>query len=187
MGLDQVVEEIREEGQAEAEEIVAEAEEEAEAIRSEAEEKAQALEDEILGEAEEEAEAERQRILANAELEAKKKRLNAESDVLSSIRSRVESRLKTLSDDERADIIENLVEGSGANEFDEGAKAWARAEDRSILEKLGFEFEDEIDCVGGAVIESPDGSIREDLRFDAILDEIWREEVHEVASQVLER
>jgi V/A-type H+-transporting ATPase subunit E len=186
MGLDQVVEEIREEGQQEADAIVAEAEEEAQAIREEAKANAEEEKERILEEAEKEAEAVRRRVVANAELESKKKRLNAESDVLASIRSRVESRLSNLDEEERAEAIESLVAGSGAAEFDEGAKAWGRPADQQILEDRGFTFEDEIDCVGGAVIESPDGSIREDLTFDTILDEIWREEIHEVASTVLE-
>ena len=155
-------------------------------IREDAEQRAEAEREEILAEADDEAEAERQRIVANAQLKAKKQRLNAESDVLSSIRSRVESRLANLDEDERRGLIESYIEASGADELGEGAKAWGRGEDREILEGLGFTFEGEIDCIGGAVLEGPEGAIREDLRFDEVLDEIWREEIHEVAADLLE-
>jgi V/A-type H+-transporting ATPase subunit E len=187
MGLEQVIDDIREEGEAEVEAIRAEAEEEAQALREDAENRAQERKQEILDEADDEAEAERQRIVANAQLQAKKKRLNAESDVLSSVRSRVESRLANLDEDDRRELIETYIEGSGADELGDGAKAWGRSEDQAILEDLGFTFEGEIDCVGGAVLESPEGDIREDLRFDEVLDEIWREEIHEIASDLLER
>lgn len=187
MGLEQVVEEIREEGQAEADAILGEAEEEAEAILAEAEDKAQAKREEIFAQADDEAEAERQRIVANAQLQAKKKRLNAESDVLSSVRSRVESRLVNLPTEDRKQLIASYIEASDAEDLGEGTRAWGRGEDEGILEELGFSFEEEIDCIGGAVLESREGSIREDLRFDEVLDEIWREDIHEIASELLER
>ena len=187
MGLEQVIDDIREEGQAEVDAILAEAEEEAEAIREDAEQRADERREEILAEADDEAEAERQRIVANAQLQAKKKRLNAESDVLSSVRSRVESRLANLDEEDRRQLIESYIEDTGAADLGEGAKAWGRSEDQQILEDLGFTFEGEIDCIGGAVLEGPEGAIREDLRFDEVLDEIWREEIHEVAGDLLEQ
>lgn len=187
MGLDQVIEDVLEEGRKEAEATVEEAKQEADAILEEARSKAQAAKEARAQEAETRAAAERRRILASAELDAKKKRLDAEADVLAAIRSRVETRLKKLPDDERTRLLRTLVEDSGAADFGQGAEARGRPEDRETLEKLGFTYAGEIDCIGGAVIESPDGNVREDLRFDAILDEVWREEMHGVASDVLER
>lgn len=187
MGLDQVIEEVLAEGQEEADAIVEQAEEEADEILEEAREKAKAHKEQTLEDARDQAQAEKRRIRSSAELKAKKKRLDAESDVLATIRSRVETRLKKLPDEDRTKLLRTLVDESGADDFGDGAKAWARPGDRETLEAMGFSYAGEADCIGGAVIESPDGQIREDLRFDAILDEIWREQMHEVAIDVLQR
>ena len=49
---------------------------------------------------------------------------------------------------------------------------------RSIV---GKNFGGTIECVGGVVIESADGSRRIDLRFETILADIWRDSIKEVA------
>jgi V/A-type H+-transporting ATPase subunit E len=187
MGLDQVIEEVLAEGEREADAIVEEAREEADAIVQDAKERAEEEREERLAEAEQEADAERRRIEASAELEAKKKRLDAEADVLASVRSRVESRLTDLPQEEREPLVRTLIEDAGADEFGGDARAWAPKRDRDIVEDYGFTYEGEIDALGGVVIESPDGRIREDLTFDTLLDEVWRDRMHEVALDVLEQ
>lgn len=186
MGLDQVIEEVLEEGRKEADAIVDEAEQEAEAILEDAESKAQDEREQRLQEAEQEADAERRRIEASAELEAKKKRLDAEADVLATVRSRVESRLAELPQEERAPLVRELIEQADADEFGEGARAWAPKRDRDVVEEYGFTYEGELDALGGLIVESPDGSVREDLTFETLLDEVWRDRLNEVAVNVLE-
>jgi V/A-type H+-transporting ATPase subunit E len=46
---------------------------------------------------------------------------------------------------------------------------------------VGKNFGGTIECVGGVVIESADGSRRIDLRFETILADIWRDSIKEVA------
>ena len=38
-----------------------------------------------------------------------------------------------------------------------------------------------MDCLGGVVIESADGTSRLDLTYDSILDDVWDDVVREVA------
>lgn len=186
MGLDQVVEEVLEQGRKEAEGIGQEAEQEAEAILDDARDQAGSIREERIKEAEDTAESEKRRILASAELAAKKERLDAEADVLASVRSRVKKRLADLPQKERASFLRSLIEESGADAFEEGAKAWAPEEDRDIVEGYGFDYEGPVDALGGAIVENKDGSIREDLTFDTLLDQVWRDQMHHVAMNVLE-
>lgn len=186
MGLDQVIQEVLDEGQREADTILEEAREEADAILQDAREQANAEKEARLEEAREEADSEARRIKASAELKAKKERLDAEADVLASVRSRVETRLAELPTEQRHDLLRTLIEDSGADAFGEGAKAWAPEEDRPVVEEYTFDYEGSLDALGGVIVESPDGSVREDLTFDALLDGVWRDQMHEVALRVLE-
>lgn len=186
MGLDQVVQEILEEGRQEAQAVREDAEQQAEAILEDARQQAEQEAEKIRKEAHQDAESAARRIKASAQLDGKKKRLNAQSDVLSSIRARVEQRIENLDADERAKLLEQLVDASGAHELGKGAQAWGRQDDKETIEALGFTFAGETDCLGGAIIESTDGSIREDLRFETLLDRVWRESIHTIADKHLE-
>lgn len=44
------------------------------------------------------------------------------------------------------------------------------------------EVRDELDCIGGFVIESEDGSRRIDLTYDTFLEDLWEDTVKEVAN-----
>lgn len=186
MGLDQVVQEILEEGRQEAQAIREDAEQEAQAILEDAREEADREAEKIRQQARQDAESKARRIKASAQLDGKKKRLNAQSDVLSSIRARVEDRIRDLDADQRAKLLETLVESSGAHELGKGASARGRPEDQETIEALGFTYDGEIECLGGAVIESPDGTVSEDLRFETILDRVWRSSIHDIADKHLE-
>ena len=52
--------------------------------------------------------------------------------------------------------------------------------DRKILEKSDFTIGDDVEGLGGFILESKDGSIVLDYRFDSRLDEAWKENIREV-------
>lgn len=186
MSLEQVIQEVQQEGEEEAQAILEDARKEADAILQDAKQQAQNERESRLQEAQERADSEARRIEASAELEAKKKRLDAEADVLASVRSRVETRLANLPDKQRHDLVRTLIEDSGADEYGEGAKAWVVEDDQDVVEEYDLQIEGGLDALGGVIVETPDGSIREDLTFDSLLDQVWRDQMHEVALNVLE-
>ena len=52
--------------------------------------------------------------------------------------------------------------------------------DRKILEKGTFTLGDDVDGLGGFILESKDGSIVLDYRFDSRLDDAWNENLRDV-------
>jgi vacuolar-type H+-ATPase subunit E/Vma4 len=56
--------------------------------------------------------------------------------------------------------------------------------DRSVLKKSGDDFvvSDDIDGLGGFVLETPDGSVVLDYRFDALLENSWTRALPAVTS-----
>src|SRR2546427_2656428 len=100
MGLETVLERIRDTGQQEAAAIVEEARRERERLLAEARAEGQRLRERREAEAREQAERRRVQDLARAELDAKKIVLAAQAEVLTAVQDRVKARLAASSNPE---------------------------------------------------------------------------------------
>src|SRR3990170_758259 len=178
MGLEQVIDEILARGRAEAEEIRSRGRAERERMLQDGRAEGARFHSQREQEAREAAERRRVQDLARAELESKKTVLAAQKGVLDAVYAMVLKRLEVLAD--RASITRALL---AANESDwrEG-KGYANARDETAAEEaVGSHFAGTIDCIGGVVIESSDGTRKTDLRFETLLADVWRDSIREVA------
>jgi V/A-type H+-transporting ATPase subunit E len=178
MGLEQVIEDVLTQGRSEAEEIRRATMAERERILADA--RAQGAK--LLAQREEEAReaAERARIqtLARAELESKKVVLSAQKELLDQVYAAVLERLPRLGESE--DLLRSLLQ-THAEEWKDG-KVYSNARDADVVRSIvGPRFAGTIECIGGVVIDSADGSRRTDLRFESLLADVWRDSIKEVA------
>ncbi|MFW6436711.1 MAG: V-type ATP synthase subunit E [Halococcoides sp.] len=191
MSLDTVVEDIREQAEAEAEAVREEARDEADQIRAEAEAEAEEIREQREREVERQIDQERERGLSNAELEAKQARLRARRSVLQDVRERVERELTDLDGDRRRDLTGSLLTDA-LEEFDDGELVvHGRVEDRDLLEALVAEREnvtvgDARDCLGGVVVTSEGARVRVNNTFDAVLETVWEESLQAVSDRLFE-
>src|SRR5881409_2817196 len=164
MTLESAVEAILEQGKAEANRVLEEARNERQRMLSEV--RAEAAK--ALAETEKAAriEAERKRVqeLARAELESRKIAL---------------ARLGRLSDN--AEILRSLLKAN-ESEWRSGGKVYSSPRDETVVRKIvGDSFAGTVECAGGVVIESADGTRRVDLRYETLLRDVWDDAVKEVA------
>lgn len=183
MGLKEVVDSILAEGRREAEKAVADARSRAGDVVRDAEKRAAAAVAARSSEGKRQAEALRKREVASAELEAKKARLNAEKELLAAVRSAVEEKLASLPEDARRRHLQVLFERGGGKE----GRVLVAKRDGALAERLGLAVTGTFDGLGGMAVESRDGATREDLRYESLLDEVWRDAVHDVAQKILPR
>lgn len=178
MGLEQVVDEILARGRAEAEEIRSRGRAERERMLQDGRADGARLHSQREQEAREAVERRRVQDLARAELESKKTVLAAQKEVLDAVYAMVLGRLESLAD--RASIVRALL---AANESDwrEGTVYASTRDEPAVKEAVGSHFAGPIDCVGGVIIESSDGTRRTDLRFETLLADVWRDSIREVA------
>lgn len=179
MSLDSVVQVILDKGKAEADEILAQARAEREQVLSEVRsEAAKSLAD---GENRARQAAERKRVqeLARAELEARKIALAAQKEVLDDVYERTLARLSALK--ENPDLLRALLRAN-QSEWKAGGKVYSASKDESTVKAaVGSAYAGHVDCSGGVVIESADGTRRIDLRYESILRDVWEDSVREVA------
>jgi V/A-type H+-transporting ATPase subunit E len=178
MSLDKVVEEILELGRREVQEILDSARQERERMLSEVRTRGEEVLKKREAEAQEQASRERIMETARAELEARKIALQAQKEVLDEVLERARERLRALGSNE--ELLKGLVE-KNRDEIARGV-VLCNKRDLPILRKLvNGEVRGELDCIGGFVIESRDGSRRVDLTYETFLEGLWDDMVKEVA------
>jgi V/A-type H+/Na+-transporting ATPase subunit E len=180
MALDKVVESIRAEGRRAADARLQEARKEADAIRADAEKQAAAIkakrEKDLAGA----VEGLKLREVAAAELEAKKLRLNAEKDVLATVRETVLHQLAELPADKRVAHSRTLVERANMPE----GQVYVSENDADAAKKAGLDVAGTVPAMGGVVVVSPDGSTREDFTYETLMNEVWMVSLNEVAQDL---
>src|SRR6267143_416274 len=178
MGLETVIEDVLSRGRSDAEEIRRATMAERERILQDA----RAEGAKLLAQREQEAKlaVERARVqaLARAELESKKIVLSAQKELLDAVYAAVLDKLSHLA--EREGMVRSLLQAH-EEEWRNG-KVYCNARDADAVRSIvGKNFGGPIECVGGVVIDSADGSRRIDLRFETILADVWRDSIKEVA------
>ncbi|HVM45613.1 MAG TPA: V-type ATP synthase subunit E family protein [Candidatus Thermoplasmatota archaeon] len=183
MGLDKVVDNIRREGRGQATQIVEAAKKEADAIIADAKRQAAEITARRQSEASASADAYLKREVASADLEARRLRLAAERELVNAIRSDVEKRLSALPSDKREAHLKLLVARANVP----NGRVWVAKQDEPLARKLGFALAGTFEGLGGVVVESADGSTRENLRYETLLDEIWQASLPQVATKLLKQ
>ncbi len=179
MSLETFVQAIHAKGRTETDEIVAKARAERERMLSEIRAEGETLLGDAKQRAHEAAERKRVQDLARAELEARKTILAAQKDALDEVYRGALSRFGTLRENE--DFLRTLLKANEV-EWRSGGRVYSSAKDEAFLKGLvGKAFAGTIDCAGGLVIESADGTHRVDLRYESILRDVWDDSVREVA------
>lgn len=192
MSLETVVEDIREEAEAEAAAIRAGAEEDAEAIIEEAEADAQQTLEEAERDVEQQIEREREQRLSSAALEAKQERLSARRDLLEDVYERVAQQLTELPEDRREELTRTLIDAAAEEFGDHPVTVYGREDDQDLLEDIlegesQYEVGGEVDCLGGVILESEASRVRVNNTFDAILEDVWEDNLKAISDRLFDQ
>lgn len=168
MGLEKVVEEVLSSGKRRREEVLSEAEEDYQKVVQEAKAEADEQRRKSSGENRKRIERVRAQELQTAELEVRRLELAMRRDLLERVADGAREKLRQLDRQRNEAMLKALLTGRDVP----GAKVFSAAKDEALVRSLTrMPYGGHIDCLGGVVIESADGSIREDLTYDALLRE----------------
>jgi V/A-type H+-transporting ATPase subunit E len=183
MGLEAVLEKIKEAGKAECKSMKAEAEAEAEKVTSKAKAEAEEAEKKHAGTVLSEIERLKTQELSSAEIEARKTVLNAQNDVLEKLRSSVLDAFGKLPKDKRDAILKKLIT-EAAGEIPSGTIRCAKAGAETVKKLAKYTMGDPIDSTGGFIVTSEDGSVTLDMRFETKLENIWNEHLRDITKRL---
>lgn len=151
---------ITDAARAQAKEIAAEAKAEADDVRSE-----------MIARAERESSQLSVEVVASARQANQKRELIARREELDATRDAVRAEVGSADLNGRSDILKALLaEAKGAGD---NMVLHPVATDRKALTGQGFDLGDDVDGLGGFTLESADGSIVLDFRFDSRLEGAW--------------
>ena len=184
MTLDALAIEIDKAADEEAKAITDAAKAKAEDIVAEAERKLKSLRSDIISKAERECSQIKTEMVASARQANQKSILIARREELDATKVSVREMVGSANLKGRSALLKSLVaeaRGDAKAESARSKKGNAKmilrpvGVDRPALEKGGNDFEvgDDIDGLGGFVLEAPDGSVVLDYRFDALLEQSW--------------
>jgi vacuolar-type H+-ATPase subunit E/Vma4 len=181
MGLDKVVDNIRSEGRTQANATVAAAKKEADAILADARRQADEIRKRRTAEATATADSLLKREVASADLEARRLRLTAERELMAAVRGEVENRLAALPEKSREAHLKTLVAKANVPH----GRVYVTRQDEPLAKKLGLDVAGTFEGLGGVIVEAPDGSTRENLRYETLLEEIWTSSLPQVAQKLM--
>jgi vacuolar-type H+-ATPase subunit E/Vma4 len=174
MGLDQVIVEVRRDGEARARAIVEAARKEAAAILDAARAQAKQLEQARLAQAEKDAAAVAAQAASRAESEARKTVLAAEAQLRSELKAAALKGLGELPAKSREKHLKALL--AQAHGVIPKGLVWGAAQDTTFLHgQKTYKHAGSLPIAGGIVVESEDGANRLDLSYETLLDEAWRD------------
>lgn len=174
MGLDQVIADVRRDGDSRAQQVLAGARKEAEAILAAARAQAAAYEKARLEAAEREAAAAKAQAASRGESEARRVVLAAEAELRDSLREQVLAHFAKLDAKTRATHVMALA-ATAKSVIPEG-KVFGSDKDLNALKGTKpYAYGGSLDVAGGIVVESEDGKTRLDLTYETLLDGMWRD------------
>ena len=177
MTLEQLAKDISATAEAEAKATIKAAKAEAKTILAEAKARAESIEGDASGKADKEADQIAREMVASARQANQKEILVARRGELDATLATACSMLGDASLAGRASLLKSLVKK--ANSLGEGKMVLRpTAIDSAALQDAakGFTMGDEVDGLGGFILEAEDGNLSFDLRFDTLLKAAWIEQ-----------
>ncbi|DAC61885.1 TPA: hypothetical protein HA324_06895 [Candidatus Thalassarchaeaceae archaeon] len=171
MTLDALANEIAAQAKAEAESIIAAAKQQAKEIEGEAKAVASSFSSDMKARAERESAQLSVEVVASAKQANQKHLLIARREELDETWNSIRVSVASPDLKGRSDVLSALL--AEASKSGEGMLLRPVSTDRKALEKGNFSLGDDVEGLGGFVLESKDGSIVLDYRFDSRLEEAW--------------
>jgi Archaeal/vacuolar-type H+-ATPase subunit E len=179
MGLEVVVEEIREIGQKEATAIRNEANEEARRILAAAEERATSIKQEAEAEVDRQVQQMEAQEVSAAKLLVRREVLNAQKELLEEVFNATKESISSLPATFHEKVIRELLK-KVAKEIKDGV-VFCNIRDQQAVESAlselktlsGYSFGGIVEISGGVIVKSADGQLTVDLSYQTFLDEVW--------------
>jgi V/A-type H+/Na+-transporting ATPase subunit E len=181
MGLEKVIENIQKEGKEKIHSILQDAEKQAAEIL-------QARQKNIDQTAQKKrTELEKQITLlttqeeSSVEIEVKKIRLNAEKDLLDQT---YQECLRALSDLPHEKTLSFLLK-KAATELPDAAFIYSNKRDEPLIHSLTkIPYAGTIDALGGIIVENKEKTLKLDLRYETIAEQLWEHSLKEIAKKL---
>jgi V/A-type H+/Na+-transporting ATPase subunit E len=182
MGIERVKEEVLGKASQAAEKLIAEGQAESKQIKSSKLKEIDAIKAQAKKNLEQQKADIMSRAVSSAELDAKKEMLNARKDLVNSVFDKVKKKILQLPQVKRKLHIAHLLEQ--AKKEIEVAKVYCAEQDiKLIADYPAFKA----DILGGIIAENKEGTVRVDLSYDSLLEQVYKDSMKEVSDKLFKK
>jgi len=180
MGLDKIVTKILADSKAKEQSIISDAHKQSEELMADAMRQKAELLDSYQKRAEQAIAQMKVREGAGMEIEVKKKLLSTRREILEDTFDSVLEHFMNLPESEKRKLYSAMMTRLKV-EFQGGKIHCRRGEEGLFPAMPGFTMVEPVETMGGFIAESNDGSLMVDMRFEALLKEIWDSHLVEIS------
>lgn len=174
MGLEQVIGDVRRDGEQRAERIIDEAEVEAKRILDDAREQAREYEEKRLAQAGRDADQVRAQVRSHGRFEARKVVLGAEAELRDELRQAILDGFSALDAKVREGHIKKLL-ATAKKTIPSGTVTGAKQDESVLKAQDTYDHGGTADILGGIIVESEDGRNRLDMSYESLIADRWRD------------
>ena len=179
MGLEKVIAEILSAGEEQRSKSLAEAAAEREKIISAAKSEAEAARKTRERDVEQRTSTAKHQAVSSAELESRKRFLKEQNAILTQVKQQALASLAGLDSGQLKPMLDRLCK-IAAKQLSKGTVHCRKEDEKIVTAPSGFKKAADLKSAGGILAESEDTSFRMDLTFEALLDDIWANDVQKV-------
>lgn len=172
MGLEDVKKEILDNARKQAKKITDEAEKERLEILKSVDKNIEEIKDQFNRNAVKAVDQYKLMSMAESSSIVKKQKLNLEKDLIKEVFDETKTELKNSKGTHREKLLKKLL---ARTKFNYG-KVYCAKQDTKILKNS-----DNVDIIGGVILENKDGNVRLDLSYETLLESIKQDNLSEIA------
>jgi V/A-type H+-transporting ATPase subunit E len=178
MGLENVVNDILEQARAEVSTVNSEADVETAAIINAANEEKKKMVEIRQAEIDARIEIMHKQEMSSAHLEIKRATLNAKKAVLDKVFQSAKDAISSMPSEKNVTLLKAILDKYGTS----GTRVYSNGRDAKLVQEMtDLTYMDEIDCIGGIIIENDDGTVRLDYTFDTILNNVSEQTLKQIS------
>jgi V/A-type H+-transporting ATPase subunit E len=179
MGLEKVIDEILAAGKEQNGKLLAEAEAERQRVISSAKSDSAAARKSRELEMDHRAATAKQQALSSAEIETKKRLLQEQNAILAQVKEQTLDALAKMDTAQRKPLLDKLCKIAVA-ELSRGTIHCRKEDEKIVNAPSGFKKVADLKSAGGLLVESDDAAYRMNLTFEALLDDVWANNIQKV-------
>ena len=174
MGLENVKKEILDNARKQAKKITDEAEKERLEILKSVDNKVDEIKDQFERDSVKAIDQYKLMSMAESSSIVKKQKLNLEKDLIKEVFDETKTELKNSKGKKREQLLKKLLARTGFNY----GKIYCAKQDTKVLKKHKA---DNVNIIGGVILENKDGNVRLDLGYETLLESIKQDYLSEIA------
>ncbi len=127
------------------------------------------------------------REVAAANLSARKLKMGAKKELIERVYTRVREKILGLEQAKKDEILGTLIQ-KAVSELQNAKYVLCNSSDSNLVEKLakknGLKLGENINCIGGVIVENSDRTIRVDYTYETFLELFRKDSLKEVSDQL---